>query len=261
MTMMHLRRNLRTLALLTLTTAVIAPLLAQSTADTVAPVPAHHGDRPDMRDTSGWVLRTYHLSNVQSGGAADEILVALRNMLTPQVKIYLVGSSEDIQLFASPEQQSLAQKIISELDKPGKVYRITYTVAELDGGKVVGTQHISVVAAAGQRTTLKEGSKIPIVTNSGGNDSQTQFTYLDVGMNLDATVNPVSSGVILNTKVEQSSIADNPPLAGVNEPVVRQTVLDGEAMLSFGKALMLGSVDVPNSTRHYDISVMVEPIQ
>ena len=36
----------------------------------------------------------------------------------------------------------------------------------MDGGKRIGTQHFAMIVVTGQRTVLKQGSKVPIVTGS-----------------------------------------------------------------------------------------------
>jgi hypothetical protein len=39
---------------------------------------------------------------------------------------------------------------------------------------------------------------------------------------------------------------------------VRQTVFEGTSVLTPGKPMTLGSLDVPGSTRHLEIQVMIE---
>lgn len=158
----------------------------------------------------------------------------------------------------------LAQKVITDLDRPQKTYRLTYTITELDAGKRIGTQHFNLVIVSGQRTTLKQGSKVPIATGTytaGSASSQTQFTYLDVGINIDASIDESSTGVRLKSKVEQSSIADSSIIADVKEPIIRQSVVEGISLLCLGKPLVLGGIDVPGSTRHFDIEAVVEVVK
>jgi type II secretory pathway component GspD/PulD (secretin) len=213
---------------------------------------------------SEYVFKTYFLSNVSQQQDANEILIALRNMLEPWVKIYLVSSENAIELSAPPDQQALAQKIIAELDRPRKAYRLTFTLAESDAGKRIGIQHFSLVVVAGQRVTLKQGSKIPVITGTfepGNSSTQSQFQYLDIGMNFDATLDDTPNGLRLKSKVEQSSLADehmSGPLAP--EPIVRQTDLEGTSAITLGKPTTIGSIDVAGSTRHVDIEVVAEPV-
>jgi type II secretory pathway component GspD/PulD (secretin) len=210
------------------------------------------------------VTKTIYLSNVTNQNEANEILVAVRNMFSPELKVFLIASQNAVALSSYPEEIAKVEAFIHELDRPHKLYRLTYTVAVLENGKNIGTQHYSLVASDGQRTTMKEGDKVPVATGSFSTDnaaSQTQFTYLDVGMNFDATVIALANGVSLKSKVEQSSIGPTNTIAGVAEPVVRQSVLEGSSIATLGKPLMLGSIDIPNSTRHLDVDVMVEQLK
>ena len=60
---------------------------------------------------------------------ANEILIAMRNMLNPRARLYLIASQNAILLSAPPAQQALAQKIIADLDHPHRAYRLTFTLA------------------------------------------------------------------------------------------------------------------------------------
>jgi len=245
---------------LTLTGSAIAQSNDAKPADAkAAERPAYTPRPPD----SDFVIKTYHLSNVSQQNDANEILIAMRNMLQPWVKIYLVASENSVVLDAPADQQALAQKIITELDRPREIYRLTFTLADSDNGKRVGIQHISMIVAAGQRTVLKQGDKIPVATGTYGKGSdpmQTQFQYLDIGMNLDATLEDTPNGLQLKSKIEQSSLGEPSTIAGVQEPVIRQTSVEGTSKLSPGKPITLGSIDVTGTTRHIDIEVVAEPI-
>jgi len=213
--------------------------------------------------------RTIFLSNAAQQNDANEILVAVRNMFDPSLKVFLIASHGAISMSSYPEELDRIQAYIKTLDKPHPAYRLTYTLTDFDGDKRVGTQHYTVVLVSGQRITFKQGSKIPVATgsyNSGVSSTtppgaQMQFTYLDVGMNFDSTLSEVAGGGILRTKVEQSSVAPEPAtIAGVAEPIIRQTVLEGTLALTSGKPLTLGSVDIVGSTHHLDITVLMEPL-
>jgi hypothetical protein len=142
-------------------------------------------------------------------------------------------------------------------------YRLTFTVTELDGTHRVGSQHFALVAVTGGRTTMKQGSKIPIATGTvkEGSGQQTQFTYLDIGINIDASLDDVGAEnrVSLRSKIEQSGVGEERTISGVTEPVIRQTVLEGTSMLTVGQPLTIGSVDIPGSTRHLDVEALLEP--
>jgi len=237
---------------------------ALATPHAIAQTPPATQTDPCRNQSELVTTKTFYLTNVRQRNDAAEIMVAIRNLLCPGVKILLVDSQNALVMRAPADELALAQRLISELDRPRKAYRLTYTITELDAGKTVSTQHYSMVVVEGQHTTMKEGDKIPVATGSystGNSTAQTQFTYLDVGMNFDVTLDEFASGVRLQSKVEQSSIGPSNTIAGVQEPVVRQTVLQGTSFLSPGKPVMLGSIDTPNSTHHFDIAAVLDPIK
>ena len=208
--------------------------------------------------------QSFYVTNASSQNDANEITIALRNLLPGDVKIYLTPSQNAITMRGTPDEIALAQKIISDLDRPRKTYRLIFTTIEMDGSKRIGVQHFSMIAAAGQRTVMKQGSKVPIATGSysatGNTGAQTQFTYLDVGMNFDATLDELADGARLRSKVEQLGIAEQTSGVGSQDPIIRQSLLEGTSYLTVGKPLVLGSIDIPGSTRHLDIEVMMEQV-
>jgi type II secretory pathway component GspD/PulD (secretin) len=214
--------------------------------------------------------RTIYFKNVTNKNQANEIIVSVRNNLDPGLKIYLLGTQNAVVVTSYPEELDKVEAIIHTLDIPSKTYRVSYTLTELEAGKTISTQHFSMLLGDGERATMKEGNKIPIATGTYSNGAattspsseiQTQFTYLDVGMNFDTTIDVTGNNVHLRSKVEDSSLDQPVTIAGVTEPVVRQSVLDGTSVLTLDKPFMLGTIDVPNTARHMDIAVLVEQIK
>jgi type II secretory pathway component GspD/PulD (secretin) len=246
-------RNASRISTMGRATSILSITLASSCAIAQAPPP----DTPSAAPLS---VQTFYLTNISQANDANELITAMRNILDSHDRLYLVLSQNAIVVQATPDQLVLAQKLLHDLDRPKKTYRLTYTISESDAGKRIGSQHFAMVVVTGQRTTLKQGSKVPVATgsyNSGSSQTQTQMTYLDVGLNFDATLDEFSNGVRLRSKVEQSSIAEEKSGVGAQDPIVRQSVLEGTSFLTLGKPLILGSVDIPGSTRHLDVEVVM----
>ena len=209
-------------------------------------------------------VRTFYLNSGASLDQSNEVLTGLRLMLEPSARVYLLPSEDAIVVRGTSAQIELAGKLIADMNHPQKNYKLTYTVTEMDAGKRVGVEHYTLMMSTGGRTTLKQGSKVPIVTgsiaNSPGGNPNTQFTFVDVGINLEATLNSSADGLTLQSKLEQSGVIEDKAIAGISEPVIRQTLLRGTSLLQPGKPLMLGSLDVPGSTRHLDVEVVLEPL-
>jgi type II secretory pathway component GspD/PulD (secretin) len=218
---------------------------------------------PAGESPNSFPIQTFYLTNVSQPKDAGELTTALRNLLDPHDKIYLVESENAVVVQGPPEQIALARTLLNDLDRPKKTYRLTYTITDTDGGKRVGTQHFSMIVVTGQRTSLKQGDKVPVATgyHGGGNEVKTDMTYVDVGMNFDATLDEFANGVRLNSKVEQLSVADEKSGAGAQDPIIRQTVIQSTSFLTAGKPLILGSLDIPGNTRHVDIEVVMDLVK
>jgi type II secretory pathway component GspD/PulD (secretin) len=222
------------------------------------PTPADAKTNPES-------VQIFYLTNASQAGLnqpndANEIVTAMRNILSPGTKIYLLPSQNAIVLRADPDQLALARKLIADLDRAKQTYRLTYTISETDGGKRVGVQHFAMVLSEGERTTLKQGSRVPLVTGSTTASSagtESQVTYIDVGLNFDAILTKAADGANLRAKVAQTSVAEERSGVGLQDPVIRQTALEGTSFLPFGKPVVLGSIDVPGSTRHLEVEVVM----
>jgi type II secretory pathway component GspD/PulD (secretin) len=202
------------------------------------------------------VYQTLHIANLTEPKDASELVTDLRNVL-PRARIYYVAPEAAISIRATPEDLQIAQKILSEIDRPKKVYRLTYTINETDNGKSTGSQHFSLVVVSGERTELRQGSKVPIMTGvSPKQDSNlvSQTQYLDIGLSIQADI----EGGKLRTKVEQSNVSDERSGIGAQDPIIRQTVLNGMMLLPAGKPVVLGSLDIPGTARRQEVEVAAE---
>jgi hypothetical protein len=209
------------------------------------------------------IYQTLYLTNLTQQNDAVELVTDLRNML-PNAKLYYVPSQSAFSIRASAEEIALAQKILADLDKTKKIYRLTYTMTERDGGKTIGVQHFSIIVASGSRTEFKQGSRVPIGVggrSSASSASNLDVQYLDVGQEIEASLDGYLDGVRLRTKVMQSSIAEDKSGVGTQDPVIRQTTLEGTSTLVQGKPLVLGSLDIPGSTRHQEVEVLSELVR
>jgi type II secretory pathway component GspD/PulD (secretin) len=205
--------------------------------------------------------QTLYLTNLTQQNDFNDIQIALRNML-PKAHLYGMSSQDAISIRATPEDMQIAQKIISDLDRGKRLYRLTYTINESDSGKHTGAQSFTLIVASGGKTTFKQGTRVPIVTGvSGDPASGTQVQYMDVGLNIEASADGYMDGLRLRSKVEQSSVADEKSGLGAQDPIVRQTVLDDTSTLTPGKSLVLGSLDVPGTTRKQEIEVVADLVK
>jgi general secretion pathway protein D len=279
--------------------------------------------RTKRTDLDEQAVQTFYLTNASQQNDANEVVIAIRNLLDPSVKIYLVPSQNAIVMRATPDQLLLAQKLLNDLDRARPEVVVDVAVLEVNknvehnlgitlpqsitltpqanpntsstsssnstgstgttttsnftlntlahlnannfavsiGGGTLNAlltdadtrvlQNPSIRATDGQRATMKIGSKIPVATgsyNAGVSTGvasigvQTQFTYIDIGVNIDMTPTVhYDREVTLKMKIEVLSQINTVTISGVSEPVIGQrtseqviTLKDGEPSLLAG---------------------------
>ncbi len=285
------------------------------------------------RDLEQLAVQTFYLTNAAAQDDANQILTALRNMLDPSVKVFLVASQSAIVMRATPDQLLLAQKLIDDLDRARPEVVVDVAVLEVNRDKLrnigiqlpqnFGVQLQSASQAAGtttgtttidpttglptttntgaglslndlahlnatnfavtvgaatanllltdsdtrilqnprirasdnQKASLKIGSKIPVATGSFGGGVggvgavgvspivQTQFTYLDVGVNIDMTPTVhYDHDVTLKLKIEVSSENGISNIGGISEPIISQKIIDQVIRLKEGEVNILAGI-------------------
>jgi type II secretory pathway component GspD/PulD (secretin) len=182
--------------------------------------------------------------------------------MLPGAKIYFVLASNALMIRGSAEDIAQAQKMLADLDRPRKTYRVSYTLTE-NGSSQSAAQRFVLVVNPGSKTFLKQGSRVPITTGSSGtgSDQNTQVQYVDVGLNLEASIEGYGEGMHLQTKIEESSVADEKSNVGIQDPVLRQSVLQSDSTVTVGKAIVLGSIEMPATGRRAEVSVVAEAIK
>jgi type II secretory pathway component GspD/PulD (secretin) len=203
------------------------------------------------------VYQALYLSNSTGQQDANDVQTALRNML-PRSRIYYANTSNALLIRGSAEDVAAAQKIVDDLDKPRKTYRLTFTIG--DGST---NRHFVLVVTSGERSELKQGSRVPIMTGSYGDSKQehNEIQYVDVGMSVQATLTGLGEGLRLRSKIEQTSVADEKSNVGIQDPVIRQSVLEDDTALSPGKQATLGSMEMLDGGKKVEVSVTAELVK
>src|SRR6202035_616092 len=120
-------------------------------------------------------------------------------------------------------------------------------------------QNPQIRAVDGQKASLKIGDRVPIATGSfqpgiGGVGINplvnTQFQYLDVGVNIDITPH-VHAGreITLKITMDISSVTGQSSIGGISQPIIGQRKIEHEIRLKDGEANLLGGIMEDQQTR------------
>ena len=120
-------------------------------------------------------------------------------------------------------------------------------------------QNPQVRALDNQKATLKIGERVPVATGSfqpgiGGVGINplvnTQFQYLDVGVNIDVTPHVhADREVTLKITMEISSVVGQSSIGGISQPIIGQKKIEHEIRLADGEPSLIGGIFDDSSTR------------
>ncbi len=122
-------------------------------------------------------------------------------------------------------------------------------------------QNPQIRALDGQKATLKIGDRVPVATGSFGSGIgntglgvsplvNTQFQYLDVGVNIDITPRVHANGeVTLKIVMDISSVTSYTNIGGIQQPVIGQRKVEHEVRLKEGEVNLLGGMLEDQQTR------------
>jgi len=215
-------------------------------------------------------VTTFYLKYSSSVNDTHEIMTALHDLMQPDVRFYLDLGNRSISMRGFPDDVAAAANLIKELDRPRKNYRLAFTLAVMEGSKRLDTQHVILTPAAGQSMTLKRGTRVPVVAISKGTPAtatepatppQPHTSYLDVGLNFEVTVVDTADGGELRFRLEQSAVADEKPVPEGQSPTIRTSDLEGVTLLTAGKPLVLGSLDMPGLGARMEVEVTMTVVQ
>jgi general secretion pathway protein D len=141
----------------------------------------------------------------------------------------------------------------------------TITIPGITASAIMGDSDTKIIqnpqirALDGQKATLKIGDRVPVATGSfqpgiGGVGINplvnTQFQYLDVGVNIDITPR-VHAGreVTLKVSLDISSVTGPSNIGGISQPIIGQRKVEHEIRLKEGEVNLLGGMLEDSQTR------------
>ncbi len=113
-------------------------------------------------------------------------------------------------------------------------------------------QNPQIRALDGQKATLKIGDRVPVATGSfqpgiGGVGINplvnTQFQYLDVGVNIDITPRVhANREITLKMSLDISAVTSYTNIGGISQPIIGQRKIEHEIRLKDGEVNLLGGI-------------------
>jgi general secretion pathway protein D len=248
------------------------------------------------------VMMTFYLHNAATPAELQQAATTLKSILDI-TRIQATPEQRSLTLRGTADQMVLAQKLLTDIDKPKAEVMIEVAVLEVSRDKLrtVGVnpptsvsgslqpngtsgigftlnslasltannvtisipgaslsllmsdsntkvlQKPKIRAMDSEKATLKIGDRIPIATGSYqsgvSNGVNTQFQYIDVGVNIDITPYVhANREVTLKMSLEISSVTGEQTIDGVTEPTIGQRRIEHQARLADGEVNLIGGI-------------------
>jgi general secretion pathway protein D len=251
------------------------------------------------------VMKTFYLRNAASPADLQQAAGTLKAILDIS-RIQVTPEQRSLTLRGTPDQMVLAQKLLTDIDKPKAEVIVDVVVMEVSRQRMstIGTNPPTSASASiapggttgtsgsgltldtlthltagdisisipgiswsllatdsdtkvierpsirvldSEKASLKIGDRVPIATGSFqsgfGGSVNTQFQYLDVGVNVDITPY-VHAGneVTLKMSLEISSVTGVQNIGGFNQPTIGQRRIEHEARLKDGEVNLIAGL-------------------
>lgn len=196
--------------------------------------------RQKRTDLDEVAVQTFYLTNASQQADATEVLTAIRNLLDPTVKVYLVPSQNAIVMRATPDQLLLAQKLMNDLDRAKPEIVVDVAVLEVNRDKV---RNLGITLP--QSITLTPQVANTTTTTSTGSTT-TPTTTANLTLNSLAHLNANNFGVSIGGGTLAALLTDADTRV-LQNPKVRAT--DGQRA-----TLKIGS-RIPVATGSYNAGV------
>ena len=140
-------------------------------------------------------------------------------------------------------------------EEPAKFYKLEFVVKQVSDGKVTNSRTYTTSAKSGPRGggSIRTGDKVPVETGPSA-----QFTYVDVGVNIDiGSIAQAGSEIALHVTADISS-TDN---GSGSHPIIRQTRWSSDVIVPLRKPTILFTSDAVASKSQMQLELTATPLQ
>jgi general secretion pathway protein D len=212
-------------------------------------------------------VQTFYLSNAWQQNDLNDVQTALRNVL-PNAKVYGVPSQNALVMRATPDELTLAQKVINDLDKARPEVVVDVAIMEVDKDKLrnIGITWPGSIGFALQppqtsssTTTSTTNPTTGTTTTSAGNLTLNNLANLNAN-NFQITVSAATANLLMTDS--NSRILQNPRIRSTDSQKatmkIGQRIPIATGSYQTGAATAITSSLVNTQFQYIDVGVNIE---
>ena len=152
------------------------------------------------------------------------------------------------------------------------IYKVEFNIHEGSDAAAKSGRRYTLLTSGNRKSVFKVGNRVPVATGSfqpgvggvGVNPMvNTQFTYIDVGVNIECQVNEMNGRLLVHGNIDLSTVVQNAAEKGSatpSNPTVGQTRLDLDTAVEPGKPTVIASIDDPVNMRKLQVEATVTKV-
>lgn len=162
-------------------------------------------------------------------------------------------------LFAATSLTLAAAAAQEKANADSAVYKVEFNIHDGNDATARTGRRYAILIGANEKGVFRVGQKMPYVTGSVPNN---QYTYVDVGVNIDCHLNEVNGKIGLRASLDLSSVIpqDKNASSSIPSPAIGQMRIDVNAVVNPGKPTIVASIDDPVTLRKVEVDATVTKV-
>jgi hypothetical protein len=153
--------------------------------------------------------------------------------------------------------------------KPGPpFYQVRLAIHENSSPAASGVRNYTMIVASNRKGVFSVGDRVPVATasyqpGSANAGMNTQFTYIDVGANIECLVFEAGTKLGLQGVINMTTLEKQEGKSGVGSPnpIIGQTKLNLDTAVDLGKPTIVAAIDDPLNSRKIQVEATVTKVQ
>ncbi len=146
-------------------------------------------------------------------------------------------------------------------------YKVEFRIKDGSEAAAKNGRRYTILIDTTGRGSVRVGDRVPVTTGSfsgstGGALVNTQFTYQDMGVSIDAGLHEVQDKVTINATIDLSMLASHKADGPVPAlpPTISQIKISVYATVSPGKPSLVSAIDDPVLERKFEVEALVTKV-
>jgi hypothetical protein len=141
------------------------------------------------------------------------------------------------------------------------LYKVEFNIRDGSATAAKPALHYTLLVEPNRKAVFKVGNRVPVATGSTpqGAALATQYTYLDIGVNIECTVSEMNGRIAMHGNLDLSTVVEHDAGSRTNppNPTVGQTRLELDTAVEPGKPTVIASIEDPGNQRNFRVEATV----